>query len=46
MLLHYAYVKDPLRSEFESTDSSSDDSDSEVKSEADSSVVHADDGLN
>ena len=44
MMLHYAYVKDPLRNEFESSDSSSDDSESEVKTEADvSSVVHADD---
>ena len=44
MLLHYAYVNDPLRHEFESADSSSDDeSDSDIKTEADASFVHADD---
>lgn len=44
MLLHYAYVKDPLKTEFDSSsDSSSDDSDTEIKTDADSSIVHADD---
>ena len=45
MLLHYAYVRDPLGLEFESTDSgtSEDDSDFEEKTDADSSIVHADD---
>ena len=42
ILLHYAYVEDPLKTEFESTSDSSSDDDTQIKSEADSSIVHAD----
>ena len=43
MMLHYAYIRDPVRHEFDSSSESSGDDEADIKTEADaSSVVHAD----
>jgi len=43
MMLHYAYIRDPIPHEFDSSSESSGDDEADIKTEADaSSVVHAD----